>query len=54
MAPIVVFHQAQIVDYLNASGVKGGLLFNFGIPKLEFRRYTREKTDTDERDKRDG
>ncbi len=37
-------HQAQIINYLNASGVEVGLLINFGNPKLEFKRFTRNKT----------
>ena len=28
-------HQAQIINYLNATAVEVGLLINFGNPKLE-------------------
>ena len=36
-------HQAQIINYLNATGIQVGLLINFGNPKLEFKRFTRSK-----------
>lgn len=39
-------HQAQIINYLNATQMEVGLLINFGNPKLEFKRLTRTKRAT--------
>ena len=36
-------HQAQIINYLNATGIEVGLLINFGNPKLEYKRFSRSK-----------
>ncbi len=34
-------HEAQTINYLNATGIEVGLLINFSNPKLEFKRFTR-------------
>ena len=40
---IIPEHQAQIINYLNATGIEVGLLINFGNPKLELKRFTRSR-----------
>ncbi|NCD22537.1 MAG: GxxExxY protein [Spartobacteria bacterium] len=34
-------HEVQVVNYLTATGLNVGLLFNFGAPKLDFKRKHR-------------
>ena len=34
-------HEAQIINYLNATQVEVALLINFGVPRIEIKRFTR-------------
>ena len=40
-ASILPIHEAQVINYLKATGINVGLILNFGNPKLQLRRYTR-------------
>lgn len=41
-------HSAQLINYLNATGVQVGLMINFGNQKLEYKRLTRSHRTTNE------
>ena len=40
---LVPEHQAQLINYLHASGIEVGLLINFGNPRLEIKRCFKSK-----------
>lgn len=40
---LVTEHQAQLINYLTATGFETGLLINFGRPKLEYKRCRRRQ-----------
>lgn len=47
-------HEAQLVNYLTATGIEIGLLFNFGSERLQFKRKHRTYKPKDRQDDRMG
>lgn len=39
IAKISRVEEAQIINYLNATGLKVGILINFSLPSLEYKRF---------------
>ena len=46
-------HQAQVINYLKATGLEVGLLINFGSAKLEYKRLYGKKLNKDIQDGQD-
>ena len=45
---LIAKHEAQVINYLNATGYELGILINFGShPKLEYQRLALTRTQTD-------
>ena len=43
VAAVQAVHEAQLIHYLNATGLRRGLLLNFGASSLQFRRVVRSR-----------
>jgi GxxExxY protein len=40
--------EAQVLNYLKATGYETGLLLNFGRPSLQFKRYVRSQAEAED------
>ena len=47
MAGLAKEHEAQVMNYLRASGITAGLLLNFGTPKMGIKRIVLRHDDTE-------
>ena len=43
LSELVPAHEAQVINYLKATGCERGLLINFGAPRLEYKRLIRSR-----------
>jgi len=50
---LLPIHQAQVINYLKATGLEVGLLINFGSARLEHKRLYGKKLNRDEQDTQD-
>lgn len=41
LSALEIVHEAQILNYLKATGIRVGLLLNFGTPRLQIKRMVR-------------
>ena len=49
---LVPVHEVQLVSYLKTTGIKDGLLLNFGSPSLQYKRKYRDRNEREEQNDR--